>query len=184
MKYIIGAGLLLLVIAGAVVIWQVSSKTKNMEGLDKTKTVTPAKLENISSGEPTPSPATPTKIEPTIKESKTIMSENVTELKKEVLKEGTGSVAKAGDTVSVHYTGWLTDGAKFDSSVDRGTPFQFTLGAGMVIKGWDQGVAGMKVGEKVKLTIPASLGYGANGYPPVIPQNATLIFEVELLGIK
>ncbi len=106
------------------------------------------------------------------------------ELQKEVLQEGSGPEAKAGDTVEVHYTGTLEDGSKFDSSVDRGTPFSFPLGAGMVIKGWDQGVAGMKVGEKVKLTIPSELGYGAGGYPPVIPANATLIFEVELLSIK
>ncbi len=108
----------------------------------------------------------------------------VTELKKEIITEGAGQEAKAGDTVEVHYTGTLLDGSKFDSSLDRGQPFSFPLGAGMVIKGWDQGVAGMKVGEKVKLTIPAELGYGAMGYPPVIPANATLIFEVELLGIS
>lgn len=105
------------------------------------------------------------------------------ELQKEVISEGSGPEAKAGDTVEVHYTGTLEDGSKFDSSVDRGTPFSFPLGAGMVIKGWDLGVAGMKVGEKVKLTIPASLGYGERGYPPVIPANAALVFEVELLKI-
>ena len=104
-------------------------------------------------------------------------------LKYEILKEGDGQVAKAGDKVKVHYTGWLTDGKKFDSSVDRGQPFQFNLGAGQVIKGWDEGVAGMKVGEKRKLTIPPDLGYGARGAGGVIPPNATLIFEVELLGI-
>ena len=104
-------------------------------------------------------------------------------LKYEILKEGDGAVAKAGDKVKVHYTGWLTDGKKFDSSVDRGQPFQFNLGAGQVIKGWDEGVAGMKVGEKRKLTIPPDLGYGARGAGGVIPPNATLIFEVELLGI-
>jgi FKBP-type peptidyl-prolyl cis-trans isomerase len=97
---------------------------------------------------------------------------------------GTGAEAKAGDTVSVHYTGWLTDGTKFDSSVDRNQPFQFTLGKGNVIKGWDEGVAGMKVGGKRRLTIPPSLGYGASGAGGVIPPNATLIFEVELLAIK
>jgi FKBP-type peptidyl-prolyl cis-trans isomerase FkpA len=106
------------------------------------------------------------------------------ELKIEVLKEGAGVAAKAGDTVTVHYTGWLTNGTKFDSSVDRGEAFVFPLGAGMVIKGWDQGVAGMKVGEKRKLTIPSSLGYGERGAGGVIPPNATLIFEVELLKIN
>jgi FKBP-type peptidyl-prolyl cis-trans isomerase FkpA len=110
--------------------------------------------------------------------------EEVTEFKKEIITEGTGEVAKAGDTVEVHYTGTLRDGSTFDSSRDRGTPFSFPLGAGMVIKGWDQGVAGMRVGEKAKLTIPPSLGYGERGYPPVIPANATLVFEVELLSIR
>ena len=97
---------------------------------------------------------------------------------------GSGAEAKSGDNVSVHYTGWLTDGTKFDSSVDRNQPFQFTLGAGNVIKGWDEGVAGMKVGGKRRLTVPPDLGYGAQGSPPVIPANATLIFDVELLGIN
>lgn len=105
-------------------------------------------------------------------------------LKYEVLKKGTGPVATAGHTVSVHYTGWLTNGTKFDSSVDRGQPFQFSLGAGQVIKGWDEGVAGMKVGEKRKLTIPSDLGYGSRGAGNVIPPDATLIFDVELLGIQ
>jgi FKBP-type peptidyl-prolyl cis-trans isomerase len=96
---------------------------------------------------------------------------------------GTGAEAKAGQKVEVHYTGTLTNGSKFDSSLDRGRPFGFTLGAGQVIKGWDQGVAGMKVGGKRKLTIPPDLGYGARGFPPVIPANSTLIFEVELLSV-
>jgi len=118
----------------------------------------PAKIENISS---------------------------VDSLKIDELKVGSGAEAVAGKAVTVHYTGWLTDGKKFDSSVDRGQPFKFNLGAGMVIKGWDQGVAGMKVGGKRKLFIPPNMGYGERGTPGgPIPPNATLIFEVELLGVQ
>lgn len=96
---------------------------------------------------------------------------------------GEGATAQAGQTVIVHYTGWLENGKKFDSSVDRGQPFSFPLGAGRVIKGWDEGVQGMKVGGKRKLTIPSNLGYGPRGAGGIIPPNATLIFDVELLGI-
>jgi FKBP-type peptidyl-prolyl cis-trans isomerase len=96
---------------------------------------------------------------------------------------GTGTEAAPGKEVRVHYTGWLTDGQKFDSSVDRGEPFSFQLGAGQVIPGWDQGVAGMKVGGKRQLKIPPTLGYGERGAGGVIPPNATLIFDVQLLGI-
>lgn len=102
----------------------------------------------------------------------------------EDLKVGAGAEAKSGQMVSVHYTGWLTNGTKFDSSVDRGKPFQFALGGGQVIKGWDEGVAGMKVGGKRKLTIPPQLGYGPRGAGATIPPNATLVFDVELLGVK
>jgi FKBP-type peptidyl-prolyl cis-trans isomerase len=103
-------------------------------------------------------------------------------------KTGDGATATSGSKVSVHYTGWLYNGgakgAKFDSSVDRGQPFQFTLGAHQVIAGWDEGVAGMKVGGKRTLTIPPELGYGARGAGGVIPPNATLMFDVELLGVQ
>ncbi|WP_293766490.1 FKBP-type peptidyl-prolyl cis-trans isomerase [uncultured Aquitalea sp.] len=101
----------------------------------------------------------------------------------EDLHVGEGAEAVAGQEVTVHYTGWLTNGSKFDSSKDRFQPFSFPLGAGHVIKGWDQGVAGMKVGGKRKLTIPPELGYGARGAGGVIPPNATLVFEVELLQV-
>ena len=114
------------------------------------------------------------------------MAEKMTDsgLKYEDLAIGDGDTAEAGQQVSVHYTGWLTDGSKFDSSVDRNQPFDFALGRGLVIRGWDEGVAGMKVGGKRKLTIPPQLGYGAQGAGGVIPPNAVLVFEVELLGIR
>lgn len=104
-------------------------------------------------------------------------------VKIEVLKEGTGEVSKVGDTLTVDYTGTLEDGTKFDSSIGR-APFSFTLGENRVIQGWEQGMLGMKVGEKRKLTIPSSLGYGSRGAAGVIPPNATLIFEVDLLEIN
>jgi FKBP-type peptidyl-prolyl cis-trans isomerase len=108
----------------------------------------------------------------------------MSELIIEDLSVGNGDEAVPGKTVIVHYTGWLTNGAKFDSSKDRNDPFDFPLGAGHVIRGWDQGVAGMKVGGKRKLTIPPELGYGSRGAGGVIPPNATLVFEVELLAVK
>jgi FKBP-type peptidyl-prolyl cis-trans isomerase len=100
------------------------------------------------------------------------------------LRVGNGEVAKEGSRVRVHYTGWLSSGKKFDSSVDAGKPFDFTIGNGEVIKGWEEGVAGMKVGGKRQLRIPAALGYGADGSPPDIPPNATLIFDIKLLGVQ
>ncbi len=118
-------------------------------------------------------------------------SSRAAKLVKTDTKVGKGAEAKPGHQVTVHYTGWLYDakapdhkGTKFDSSLDHGQPFTFPLGAGEVIKGWDQGVAGMKVGQLRKLTIPPELAYGARGFPPVIPPNSTLVFEVELLAMK
>ncbi len=107
----------------------------------------------------------------------------MSDLQIETLKPGQGAEAKAGDRVTVHYVGTLLDGKKFDSSRDRGQGFRFGLGHGEVIQGWDRGVAGMRVGELRKLTIPPELGYGARGFPPVIPANATLVFEVELVAV-
>jgi peptidylprolyl isomerase len=109
---------------------------------------------------------------------------SVKELKVENLVVGTGTEARVGNTITVHYTGWLEDGTRFDSSLDRGEPIEFVLGNGQVIAGWEQGLIGMKVGGKRKLTIPPDLGYGAKGKRKYIPPNAALIFEVELLAVK
>ena len=106
----------------------------------------------------------------------------MTNLQVEYITLGKGQSPRAGQTVRVHYTGWLTDGSKFDSSVDRNEPFAFVLGAGQVIQGWDEGVGRMRIGDKAKLTLPHQFAYGEQGYPGAIPPKATLIFEVELLG--
>lgn len=123
----------------------------------------------------------PTETEKTVTNNKKRVVQGMTI---ETTKEGSGVEITNGKTAVVHYTGKLTNGTVFDSSKTRGTPFEFPLGAGMVIKGWDLGVLGMKVGETRILTIPADLAYGAGGVPGAIPPNATLVFEVELLGIK
>jgi len=114
----------------------------------------------------------------------TQQSAAVTKLEIVDIQKGNGPEAKAGKIVKVHYTGKLLNGKKFDSSLDRNIPFEFQLGTGAVIKGWDKGVAGMKVGGKRKLTIPSDEGYGERGFPPVIPPNSTLVFDVELLDVK
>lgn len=110
-------------------------------------------------------------------------AQDVEELKIEDISVGTGEEVKSGDMVKVHYTGTLLDGTKFDSSLDRGEPFEFTVGAGQVIAGWEQGLLGMKVGGKRKLSIPSTMGYGETGSPPAIPANAGLVFEIELIEI-
>ena len=140
-----------------------------------------SKLANDSINTENSPVATPTK---TSQNTPMPQDTGVTELKIEDEVVGTGTEAKSGNTVTVHYVGTLLDGTKFDASRDHGQPFSFNLGAGEVIKGWDLGVAGMKVGGKRKLTIPGNLAYGPIGSPPVIGPNETLIFEVELLEVK
>lgn len=105
-------------------------------------------------------------------------------MKVEILKEGTGEEAKSGDNIVVNYVGTLLNGTKFDSSIDRNQPFPYTLGQNRVIQGWELGLLGMKVGEKRRLTIPPELAYGSEGRPPIIPQNATLVFEIDMLSIN
>lgn len=146
---------------------------------------------SVSGCRPTPSesPQEPAPSEPTSSQEATPPepegdSEQVTELRIEDIVVGEGRAAKTGDRVSVHYTGRLTDGKKFDSSRDSGRPFEFVLGQGEVIRGWDEGIVGMKVGGQRKLTVPPDMAYGEEGYPGVIPPNATLVFDVELLSIQ
>lgn len=136
-----------------------------------------------------PAASEPAAAEPAAAEVEVI--EIVPGLSARILRAGTGDAAEAGDSVEVHYTGWLYDeaapdkrGEKFDSSLDRGATFQFPLGAGRVIKGWDQGVAGMQIGEVRELTIAPEMAYGERGFPPVIPPSSTLVFEVELFAAE
>lgn len=147
----------------------------------KTANAPAAKEETVKSADRTAQP----KVQDSRPVDNNSNEKKVMELEIKTTQEGTGERAvKAGDNISVHYTGKLTDGTKFDSSVDRGTPFEFQIGQGMVIAGWEQGLLGMKVGEKRTLTIPSDLGYGSRGAGAVIPPNATLIFDVELISIK
>ena len=185
------SGLLLLVIALAAAVLLSGCKAK------ETPTATaPAEPAATAEAPKAPAPEAPKPASPTGKEEAVeaarklgTPSENpvvaaASGLKYIDVKAGEGTEAVADKNVSVHYTGWLVNGTKFDSSVDRGTPFQFPVGAGRVIRGWDEGVAGMKVGGVRKLIIPSDLGYGARGAGNVIPPNATLIFEVQLLGVQ
>lgn len=119
-----------------------------------------------------------------VEEKNTQKTDTILELQIEIIKEGSGPKSKTGDTLSVHYTGTLQNGTKFDSSLDRGTPFEFTLGQNRVIQGWERGMLGMQVGEKRKLAIPSELAYGSTSPSPLIPANSVLIFEIELLEIK
>ncbi len=149
-----------------------------------TTPVTQVQEETPVTSAPQEATAPSTTPEKPVETKKIIKTTTIQGMKIETTHEGAGVAIANGQTAVVHYTGKLTDGTVFDSSVTRGTPFEFSLGAGMVIKGWDLGVLGMKVGEKRTLTIPADLGYGVRGAGGVIPPNATLIFDVELLGIK
>lgn len=161
----------LMVLGGALV----ASRVQHNPGQPDATATTQA---NAATAQPIPAP------QPEKSTSGDKIPAHVTKLIKQDIKVGTGTEAKSGDTVTVNYVGTLTDGKKFDSSYDRNEPFTFHLGAGEVIKGWDEGVQGMKVGGKRKLIIPSSLGYGANGAGADIPPNATLVFIVELLKVE
>ncbi|WP_353259589.1 FKBP-type peptidyl-prolyl cis-trans isomerase [Prochlorothrix hollandica] len=161
---------------------QLSNKSPEATALDPTPTSTPAVVDTATSGSATPEPATPGPDSPSPSTEDTDLITTPSGLQYRDLVEGTGATPQAGQTVVVHYTGTLENGKKFDSSLDRNSPFQFRLGAGQVIKGWDEGLATMKVGGKRQLVIPPDLGYGNRAVGP-IPAGSTLLFDVELLRI-
>lgn len=153
--------------------------SSNAPGTAQNEYPPPAQTPSTAASAVAPATSTPTpEATPIAKPVKTKSG-----LEYQLFAKGTGPKAKEGDEVAVHYTGRLANGTVFDSSRDRGEPIQFTLGSGQVIKGWDEGIAGMQVGEKRRLTIPADLAYGESGRPPVIPPGATLVFDVELMKI-
>lgn len=177
MKYIVGGIVLAAAIIG-IILW--------LRGAPQTAVLEPSTPPPAIGGPqdaPTQNAQSAPKAEPTTNNKTNTTTKNGMTI--EITKEGTGAVIANGQTAVMQYTGMLTNGQVFDATSKRGgQAFEFTLGAGQVIKGWDQGILGMKVGEERTLTIPSELGYGAQGYPPVIPQNATLIFKVTLEGIK
>lgn len=171
---------ILVVLAAGYALFAMQGSPVNNKGKVSSEPTTPTPVPT-----PTVSPAptpTPTPVSPPAQ--KDMSADDANPLKQEELVVGKGTEANVGDTVSVQYIGKLQNGTKFDSSYDHGKPFEFTIGKGEVIKGWEMGVPGMKVGGKRKLTIAPSLAYGPNGLPPVIPPNATLVFEIELLAVK
>lgn len=169
-------------LSGPAILLLVLGACTNQVADDDTATSTPPPAA-VATSEPSPAPAT-TGADMTVFSMPANLQTTASGLQYSIDQPGTGAQPQAGQTVSVHYTGWLTDGTKFDSSLDRGRPIEFPLGQGRVIKGWDEGIAAMKVGEKRTLVIPPDLGYGARGAGGVIPPNATLVFKVELVGAR
>ncbi|MES2224702.1 MAG: FKBP-type peptidyl-prolyl cis-trans isomerase [Patescibacteria group bacterium] len=183
-KSIIGI-IAVVIIIGIIGAWLWKAPERAEAPIDNTQSaVTNAPSETPVSTSATPAATTPT-TPPASNGARVISTNTVNGMKIEVTKEGTGPVIVNGQTAVMLYTGKLTDGSVFDATSKRNnTPLEFVLGSGMVIQGWDQGILGMKVGEQRTLTIPPQLAYGAEGRPPVIPQNATLVFNVTLVGIK
>jgi len=186
-KAIIGLIIVIAIIGVGIWLWKAPASPSAPETVPTVTSIsTPSDTTTTGTSiDPTADATAPTPTPAQTPKGKVISTKTINGMKIDITKEGTGPAIANGQTAVMLYTGKLTDGSVFDSTSKRNNePFTFTLGAGQVIKGWDQGILGMKVGEERALTIPPELGYGANGYPPVIPQNATLIFNVTLLGIK